>query len=58
MTGLIAVPLSIYTSYLVSGRTFPSLAIAVCTVLILLLNVGLIVFSLRFGAASLAGREF
>jgi hypothetical protein len=58
MTGLTTVPLYLYTGFLVSGGTFPFLVIAVCAALILLLNAALIVFSLRLGTASLAGREF
>lgn len=58
MTGLIAVPLYLYTGYLVSGGIFPSLVFTVCAALILVLNAGITVFSLRMGAAFLARREF
>ena len=58
MTGLIAVPLYAYTGYLVSGGTFPRAAVAGCTMLVVLLNVVLMAGSLRWGALSLAKREF
>ena len=57
MTGLIAVPLYAYTGFLVSGGTFPLVAVAVCTMLVFLLNALLMAGSLRWGALSLGKRE-
>lgn len=58
MTALIAIPLYAYTGYLVSGGVFPRVPVAVCSMLVVLLNVVLTVFSLRMGSISLAKREF
>jgi ABC-2 type transport system permease protein len=58
MTGLIALPLYLYTGYLVSGGIYPLLPIGVCASAIVLLNAGAILIPLRFGSASLARRNF
>ncbi len=58
MTGLIALPLYGYTGYLVSGGAFPRVMVAGCISAMVLLNVVLIAGSLRWGALSLAKREF
>jgi ABC-2 type transport system permease protein len=58
MTALTAVPLTLYTGWLVSGGVFPTGAVVLCGSLMLLVNAGLIVFSLHFGASSFARRDF
>ncbi len=58
MAALVAVPLYRYTGYLVSGGMFPSVSIAVCSVLMLLLNVLMVFFAIRLGTRSLARREY
>jgi len=58
MMFLLAVPSYRYTVYLVSGGDFPMKELLVSVAAVLVLNVVTIVFPLRFGAKSLAGREF
>jgi ABC-2 type transport system permease protein len=58
MTALAAIPLYRYTAYLVSGGEFPFAATAVCVALMILLNIGIALFSFRLGSMSLSGREY
>jgi len=55
---LLTIPSYRYTVYLVSGGDFPGTELAVSAAAALVLNVVTIVLPLRFGAESLARREF
>jgi len=58
MTALCSIPLSAYTAYLVSGFRFPAMLIAVCLVVMAVLNAFLTVFPLMLGSRSLSRREY
>lgn len=58
MMGLISVPAYKYTGYLVSGGIYPTFAILVSTVLVLILNAVMIAVPLRMGYHSLIRREY
>jgi ABC-2 type transport system permease protein len=58
MVVLVGFPAYRYTEYLVLGGQFPSSTIWICAVIAILLNSVAIVAPLRFGARSLAQREF